>query len=58
MADLVNVLAEIRGISGRVLPVPQKPFGVERTLQALMGAISAVEHATEVLTCHGQRTPF
>ena len=54
----MNVVAEIRGISGRVLPVPQKPFEVERTLQALMGAISAVEHATEVLTCHGQRTPF
>src|SRR3954447_19668743 len=58
VADLVNVVAEIREISGRGLLLPHEPLEVERTLQALMDAISAVEHATEVLTCHGQRTPF
>jgi len=58
LADLVSVVAEIRDISGRVLPLPNEPREVERTLQALMDAISAVEHATAVLTCHGERTPL
>jgi hypothetical protein len=58
VADLVSVVAEIRDISGRILPLPHEPLEVERTLQALMDAISAIEHATEVLTCHGERTPF
>ncbi len=58
VADLVSVVAEIRDISGRVLPLPHEPREVECTLQALIDAISAVEHATDVLTCHGERTPF
>ena len=58
VADLVSVVAEIRDISGCVLPLPYEPREVERTLQALVDAISAIEHATEVLTCHGERTPF
>ena len=58
VADLVNVVAEIRDISGRILPLPHERLEVERTLQALMDAINAIEHATEVLTCHGERTPF
>ena len=58
VADLVDVVAEIRDISGRVLPLPAEPREVERTLQALMDAISAIEHATDVLTGHGERTPF
>ena len=58
VADLVSVVAEIRDISGRILPLPHDPREVERTFQALMDAISAVEHATDVLTCHGERTPF
>jgi len=58
VADLVSVVAEIRDISGRILPLPRERLEVERTLQALMDAISAIEHATEVLTCHGERTPF
>jgi len=41
-----------------LMPLPNEPLDVERTLQALMDAISAIEHATEVLTCHGERTPF
>ncbi len=58
VADLVSVVAEIREISERVLPLPNEPLEVERTLQALVDAISAIEHATEVLTHHGERTPF
>jgi hypothetical protein len=58
VADLASVVAQIRDISGRILPLPHEPLEVERTLQALMDAISAIEHATEVLTCHGERTPF
>ncbi len=58
VADLVSVVAENRDISGHVLPLPHEPREVERTLQALMDAISAIEHATEVLTQHGERTPF
>jgi hypothetical protein len=58
VADLVSVVAEIREISERVLPLPNEPREVERTLQALMEAISAIEHATEVLTHHGECTPF
>ena len=58
VADLVSVEAEIRDISGRVLPLRHEPREVERTLQALMDGVSAIEHATEVLTCHGERTPF
>jgi hypothetical protein len=58
VADLVSVVAEIREISERVLPLPNEPLEVERTLQALVDAISAIEHATDVLTHHGERTPF
>ena len=58
VADLVSVVAEIREISERVLPLPNEPLEVERTLQALVVAISAIEHATDVLTHHGERTPF
>ena len=58
VADLVSVVVEIRDISGRILPLPHERLEVERTLQALMDAISAIEHATEVLTYHGERTPF
>ena len=45
-------------LSGRVLPLPQSASEIERTLQALLNAISAIEHATDVLTQHGERTPF
>jgi hypothetical protein len=58
VADLVSVVAEIKEISGRVLPLPYDARKVERTIQALLDAISAIEHATEVLTQHGERTPF
>ena len=58
VADLVDVVAEIREISGRVLPLPNSASEIERTLQALLDAISAIEHATEVLTQYGERTPF
>src|SRR5215204_4462295 len=57
VADLVDIVGEIRGISGRVLPLPNSASDIERTLQALLDAISAIEHATEVLTQHGERTP-
>ncbi len=58
VAYLVSVVEQISEISGRVLPLPNDPREVERTLQALLDAISAIEHATEVLTHHGERTPF
>ena len=56
--DLVNIVAEIRELSERVLPLPYDAREVERTIQALLDAISAIEHATEVLTQHGECTPF
>jgi len=56
--DLVGLVAEIKAISGRVLPLPYEAREVERTLQALLDAISAIEHATCVLTSEGERTPF
>src|SRR4051794_38820365 len=58
VAGLVGVAAEIREISGRVLPLPNSASEIERTLQVLLDAISAIEHATEVLTQYGERTPF
>jgi hypothetical protein len=58
VADLVSVVAEIKQLSERVLPLPYDAREVERTIQALLDAISAIEHATEVLTQHGERTPF
>jgi hypothetical protein len=58
VADLVSMVEEIRGISERVLPLPYDAREVERTLQALLDAISAIEHATSVLTQHGERTLF
>src|SRR4051812_19094275 len=50
VADLVSMVAEIKEISGRVLPLPYDAREVERTIQALLDAISAIEHATDVLT--------
>ena len=58
VADLVSMVEEIRGLSERVLPLPYDAREVERTLQALLDAISTIEHATAVLTRHGERTPF
>ena len=58
VADLVSVVAEIKQLSERVLPLPYDAREVERTLQAPLDAISAIEHATGVLTQHGERTPF
>ena len=58
VADLVSMVEEIQGISERVLPLPYDARDVERTIQALLDAISAIEHATDVLTNHGERTPF
>jgi len=58
VADLVSMVAEIKEISGRVLPLPYDAREVERTIQALLDAISAFEHATDVLTQHGECTPF
>ena len=58
VADLVSMVEEIRGLSERVLPLPYDAREVERTIQALLDAISAIEHATSVLTQHGERTPF
>ena len=58
VADFMSIVAGIKAISGRVLPLPYEAREVERTLQALLDAISAIEHATEVLTRHGERTPF
>ena len=58
VADLVSVVAEIKELSGKVLPLPYDAREVERTIQALLDAISAIEHATDVLTQHGERTPF
>jgi adenylosuccinate synthase len=58
VADLVSMVEEIRDISERVLPLPYDARDVERTIQALLDAISAIEHATDVLTNHGERTPF
>jgi len=58
VADLLSVAAEIKELSERVLPLPYDAREVERTLQALLDAISAIEHATEMLTQPGERTPF
>ena len=58
VADLVSMVEEIRGISERVLPLPYNGREVERTLKALLDAISAIEHATSVLTHYGERTLF
>src|SRR5215204_5840902 len=58
VADLVSVVAEIKQLSERVLPLPCDAREVERAIQALLDAISAIEHATDVLTQHGERTPF
>lgn len=58
VADLVSVVAEIKEISERVLPLPYEAREVERTIQALLDAIGAIEHASEILTQHGERTPF
>ena len=58
VADLVRLVAEIKELGGRGLPLPYEAREVEGTVQALLDAISAIEHATEVLTRHGERTPF
>jgi len=58
VSDLVSVVAEIKGLSERVLPLPYDAREVERTIQALSDAVSAIEHATDVLTRHGEHTPF
>ena len=58
VADLVGLVAQIKEITGCVLPLPDEAQEIERTVQALLDAISAIEHATEVLTRHGERTPF
>ena len=58
VADLVSVVAEIKEISAKVLPLAYDAREVERTIQALLDAISAIEHATRVLTNEDERAPF
>jgi len=58
VADLVSTVEQIKEISERVIPLPYDAREVERTIQALLDAISALEHATDVLTNHGERAPF
>jgi len=41
-----------------VRALPYDAHEVDGTIQAISDAISALEHATEVLTRHGERTPF
>src|SRR4051812_15718207 len=55
VADVVSIVAGIKEGSGRVVPLPCEAHEGERTIQALLDAISAIEHATEVLTHHGER---
>ena len=45
----------MKEITGCVLPLPYEAQEVERTLQALLDAISAIEHATEVQIRDGER---
>jgi len=58
VADLLCVVAGIREIGERVRPLPYDAREIDNTIQALLEAISAIEHATEVLTQQGERTPF
>jgi len=58
VSDLVSVVAEIRELSERVLPLPNDAREAERTIQALLDAISAIEHASDILTQHGEHIPF
>jgi hypothetical protein len=58
VADVVSVAAEIKEISERVRALPYDANEVDGTIQALLDAIGAIEHATEVLTRCGDRTPF
>ena len=41
-----------------MLPLPNDAREVERELQALVDAISAIEYAADVLSQEGERTPF
>jgi hypothetical protein len=58
VANLLSMVEEIKELSERVLPLPYEAREVERAIQALLDAISTIEHATAVLTRHGERTPF
>ena len=58
VADLASVVADIKEINERVRALPYDAHEVDGTIQAILDAISALEHATEVLTRHGERTPF
>jgi len=58
VANLLSMVEEIKELSERVLPLPYEAREVGRAIQALLDAISTIEHATAVLTRHGERTPF
>lgn len=58
VGDLVGLMDQIRAVAERSANLTHPPAKIERTVQSLLDAVSALEHATETLTDEGAYTPF
>jgi hypothetical protein len=58
VADLVAVAEQIRTASEAASHLPYPSLRIERTVQSLLDAITAVERAAAALTNDGEHLPF
>ena len=58
VSDLVAVIAQLRDASARSAGLARPAIEVERTVQLLLDAVTAVESAVDVATDGGALTPF
>lgn len=58
IADLVEIAEQIRNASAGASSLPYPALQIERAVQSLLDAITAIERAANALTDDGERLPF
>jgi len=57
-AELIEMIDQVRELTGRVAALPGPSLQVEQTAQHLLDAATALECATDALTEGGEWVPF
>jgi hypothetical protein len=58
VSDLVAVVAQLREAGAQAAGLPRPPIEIERTVQHILDAVTAVERALDTATDGGELTPF
>lgn len=56
--ELVALAGQLRDAGGNVATLGRPALEVERAVQLVLDAVTAVERAVDVVTDHGERFPF